>query len=108
MPKGSDKGWLQKLYKNLETHRHFSKPRLSNTAFIVHHFADMVEYENAGFLEKNKDSIVHEHIALLKASEYELVGELFEEKPTRKHSQSTKRGQVHHSGQDKSVGSQVN
>ncbi|XP_062512560.1 unconventional myosin-Vb-like isoform X2 [Corticium candelabrum] len=100
MPKGSDKGWLQKLYRNLENHSHFSKPRLSNTAFIISHFADMVEYESDGFLEKNKDAIVQEHIALLKASEHELVGELFEDQTKKKQS---KPGHLHHTGSDRTV-----
>ena len=69
MPKGSDSSWIQKLYKQHLKKQHFSKPRLSQTAFIVHHFADDVEYEANGFVEKNRDAVNQEHLAILKASE---------------------------------------
>lgn len=43
MPKGSDDSWAQKLYNtHLKKSDHFQKPRLSNKAFIIHHFADRV------------------------------------------------------------------
>lgn len=48
MPKGSDESWVQKLYDQHLTskpHPHFRKPRMSNSAFIVLHFADMVSDE---------------------------------------------------------------
>lgn len=79
MPKGADSSWVQKLYKQHLKKQHFSKPRLSQTAFIVHHFADDVEYEVTGFVEKNRDTVNKEHLAILKASEYEIVGDLFTE-----------------------------
>ena len=69
MPKGADSSWVQKLYKQHLKKQHFSKPRLSQTAFIVHHFADDVEYEVTGFVEKNRDVVNQEHLAILKASE---------------------------------------
>lgn len=45
MPKGSDESWVRKLYDqhlNSKPHPHFRKPRMSNSAFIVLHFADTV------------------------------------------------------------------
>lgn len=43
MPKGSDDTWAQKMYNTiLKQNAHFDKPRLSNRAFIIHHFADKV------------------------------------------------------------------
>ena len=45
MPKGSDENWVRKLYDQHLTskpHPHFQKPRMSNSAFIVLHFADTV------------------------------------------------------------------
>lgn len=44
MPKGSDDTWAQKLYTLQKQHAHFDKPRLSNRAFIIHHFADKVKH----------------------------------------------------------------
>ncbi|XP_014666593.1 PREDICTED: unconventional myosin-Vb-like [Priapulus caudatus] len=80
MPKGSDKSWCDKMYKNMEgKSKQFAKPRLSNTAFIVLHFADNVQYEVLGFLEKNRDTVIEEHLAVLRTSKYDLVKELFTE-----------------------------
>ncbi|KFM70740.1 Unconventional myosin-Vb, partial [Stegodyphus mimosarum] len=79
MPKGTDETWCQKLFSQCKKWKHFEKPRLSNTAFIIHHFADKVKYEVVGFLEKNRDTVMEEHINILKASQFELVAELFEE-----------------------------
>lgn len=43
MPKGSDDSWAQKLYNtHLNKCALFEKPRLSNKAFIIKHFADKV------------------------------------------------------------------
>uniref|UniRef100_T1JHV8 Myosin motor domain-containing protein n=1 Tax=Strigamia maritima TaxID=126957 RepID=T1JHV8_STRMM len=77
MPKGSDATWVQKLYDKCNKSKHFMKPRLSNTAFIVCHFADKVQYECYGFLGKNRDTVMEEQINILKASHYELVADLF-------------------------------
>ncbi|XP_029469861.1 unconventional myosin-Va-like isoform X2 [Rhinatrema bivittatum] len=78
MPKGSDQSWVQKLYdRHLRSSRHFKKPRMSNEAFIVCHFADAVEYCSLGFLEKNRDTIHLEPVSILRASKSKLVAELF-------------------------------
>ncbi len=44
---------------------------------MVKHFADNVEYECAGFLDKNRDTVNEEQINILKASGNDLVSELF-------------------------------
>ena len=77
MPKGTDKSWVEKLYDKCSKAEHFSKPRLSQTAFVVKHFADNVEYECAGFLDKNRDTVNEEQINILRASGNDLVSELF-------------------------------
>ncbi|XP_053176269.1 unconventional myosin-Va isoform X3 [Scomber japonicus] len=85
MPKGSDDSWAQKLYNtHLKTCSLFEKPRMSNRAFIIQHFADKVEYQCEGFLEKNKDTVNEDQISVLKASKFDLLVELFqdEEKAT--------------------------
>ncbi|CAL8268480.1 unnamed protein product, partial [Arctogadus glacialis] len=82
MPKGSDENWAMKLYDQhycSNPHPHFSKPRLSNSAFILLHFADEVQYECGGFLEKNRDTVFEEPINILRASQSELVAELFQQ-----------------------------
>ncbi|XP_029431749.1 unconventional myosin-Va isoform X2 [Rhinatrema bivittatum] len=80
MPKGSDNSWAQKLYNtHLNKSLLFEKPRLSNKAFIIQHFADKVEYQCEGFLEKNKDTVFEEQIKVLRLSKFKLLTELFEE-----------------------------
>ena len=95
MPKGTDATWCNKLYdkhlkpaslasssvtstaSNASTattssatpQNHFSKPRMSSSAFIVHHFAEKVEYQVDGFLEKNRDTVLEEQLKVLKYSE---------------------------------------
>ncbi|XP_067293105.1 unconventional myosin-Va isoform X3 [Pseudorasbora parva] len=83
MPKGSDESWAQKLYNtHLKKSSHFEKPRMSNAAFIILHFADKVEYQCDGFLEKNKDTVNEEQINVLKASKFALLVELFQDEET--------------------------
>ncbi|XP_061657144.1 unconventional myosin-Vb isoform X2 [Syngnathoides biaculeatus] len=77
VPKGTDQNWAQKLYKQHASSPHFQKPRMSNSAFIILHFADKVAYECAGFLEKNRDTVYDEQINILKASQLQLVADLF-------------------------------
>ncbi|XP_044050300.1 unconventional myosin-Va-like isoform X2 [Siniperca chuatsi] len=80
MPKGSDDTWAQKLYNTLlKQNAYFDKPRLSNRAFIIHHFADKVEYQCGSFLEKNKDTVNEEQINVLKKSKVDLLLKLFED-----------------------------
>ncbi|XP_070781125.1 unconventional myosin-Vb [Enoplosus armatus] len=80
VPKGTDQNWAQKLYKQNSSSAHFQKPRMSNISFIVVHFADKVEYQCEGFLEKNRDTVYEEQINILKASQFQLVADLFQEK----------------------------
>ncbi|XP_059977165.1 unconventional myosin-Vb isoform X2 [Lagenorhynchus albirostris] len=77
VPKGTDQNWAQKLYDRHSGSQHFQKPRMSNTAFIVVHFADKVEYLSDNFLEKNRDTVYEEQINILKASKLPLVADLF-------------------------------
>lgn len=42
-PQGTDQSWLQKLFKYLDANPLFEKPRLSNEAFVIQHFADKVQ-----------------------------------------------------------------
>ncbi|XP_061470342.1 unconventional myosin-Vb isoform X2 [Rhineura floridana] len=77
VPKGTDQNWAQKLYDRHSSSQHFQKPRMSNISFIVVHFADKVEYQCDGFLEKNRDTVHEEQINILKASKHQMVADLF-------------------------------
>ncbi|XP_069784734.1 unconventional myosin-Vb-like [Narcine bancroftii] len=78
MPRGTDEKWAQKLYNQHQyTSDYFQKPRMSNSAFTIHHYAGDVLYQCEGFLQKNRDTVYEEQINILKASKSELVAELF-------------------------------
>ncbi|EDV25275.1 uncharacterized protein TRIADDRAFT_24346, partial [Trichoplax adhaerens] len=91
---GTDKNWIQKLYNNFgnKKHDYFSKPRTSQSSFIVHHFCGNVTYECYGFIEKNKDVIFEEYLSILRASEFEIVAEMFHEATEERSRGSTSSG----------------
>ncbi|KAM7002579.1 LOW QUALITY PROTEIN: unconventional myosin-Va-like [Tautogolabrus adspersus] len=100
MPKGSDDTWAQKLYNTLQKQNaHFEKPRLSNRAFIIHHFADKVEYQCEGFLEKNKDTVNQDQINVLRKSKFDLLLTLFEDDEKATSSAKKRTGVSGRSGQ---------
>uniref|UniRef100_A0A8B9VV74 Myosin VC n=1 Tax=Anas zonorhyncha TaxID=75864 RepID=A0A8B9VV74_9AVES len=71
LPHGTDENWLQKLYNNfVNKNALFEKPRMSNTSFIIQHFADKVEYKCEGFLEKNRDTVYEVLMEILKESKF--------------------------------------
>ncbi|XP_015679193.1 unconventional myosin-Va [Protobothrops mucrosquamatus] len=95
MPKGSDNSWAQKLYNtHLNKTALFEKPRLSNKAFIIQHFADKVEYQCEGFLEKNKDTVYEEQINVLKSSKFKMLPELFQEEKAISPASATPSGRI--------------
>ncbi|XP_008202902.1 unconventional myosin-Va isoform X2 [Nasonia vitripennis] len=77
MPKGSDSSWAEKLYSKCAKSKHFEKPRFGTSAFLIHHFADLVQYETVGFLEKNRDTVIEEQIDVLRNSQNGLLKKLF-------------------------------
>ncbi|XP_011153865.1 unconventional myosin-Va isoform X2 [Harpegnathos saltator] len=77
MPKGSDASWAEKLYAKCGKSKHFERPRFGATAFLIHHFADLVRYESVGFLEKNRDTVIEEQVDVLRAGENKLLRKLF-------------------------------
>ncbi|KAK1887275.1 Unconventional myosin-Vc [Dissostichus eleginoides] len=78
-PQGTDRSWLQKLFKYLDANPLFEKPRLSNEAFVIQHFADKVEYQCRGFLEKNRDTLYEELVDILRVSMFPFVANFFQE-----------------------------
>ncbi|KAF8334031.1 myosin 5 [Cantharellus anzutake] len=68
LPAGTDASFITKLMNQLATATHkdvFKKPRFGNTAFTIAHYAIDVTYEAEGFIEKNRDTVPDEHLALL-------------------------------------------
>jgi len=69
MPSASDGNWCHKVCDmHAGKSKHFEKPRLSQTSYVIVHFADRVEYQIEGFVEKNRDTVLDEQVKLLKAS----------------------------------------
>ncbi|XP_076241544.1 dilute class unconventional myosin isoform X2 [Calliopsis andreniformis] len=77
MPKGSDSSWAEKLYTKCGKSKHFEKPRFGTSAFLIHHFADLVQYETVGFLEKNRDTVIEEQVDVLRNGQNKLLKKLF-------------------------------
>ncbi|XP_077451845.1 unconventional myosin-Vc isoform X3 [Stigmatopora argus] len=78
-PKGTDQSWLQKLHNFLHSNPLFERPKLSNETFVIQHFADKVEYQCKGFLEKNRDALYEELIEVLKVSKFGFLVKFFQE-----------------------------
>ncbi|KAH9999029.1 myosin 5 [Russula vinacea] len=81
LPSGTDASFLQKLYAQItkpETKDVFKKPRFGNTAFTIAHYALDVTYEAEGFLEKNRDTVPDEHMALLASTKNSFLREVLD------------------------------
>ncbi|KAK9728893.1 Myosin type-2 heavy chain 1 [Basidiobolus ranarum] len=79
LPAGTDNSFVNKLYKQYEGSEYsnfFKKPKFSNTAFTICHYAHDVAYEGEGFLDKNKDTISEELSNVLLASEFDFLREI--------------------------------
>ena len=85
LPSGNDSQLVSKLYQSFYTkpnaHSSFEKPRFSNSAFTVCHYAHAVDYEIDGFIDKNKDTMPEEILSLLQKSSLEIVHELLGPSP---------------------------
>ncbi|KAI8394115.1 P-loop containing nucleoside triphosphate hydrolase protein [Radiomyces spectabilis] len=81
LPSGSDQGFCQKLYSNFDNanfKNYFKKPRFSNNAFTIAHYAHDVQYEAENFIDKNKDTVPDEHLSLLQGAEFDFLKEILE------------------------------
>ncbi|XP_023938107.2 unconventional myosin-Va [Bicyclus anynana] len=82
VPQGSDQGFVSKLHDKCAKYPHFMKPRFGNAAFIIKHFADNVEYQCGGFLEKNRDTVLEEQLECIKSATCcRLIHVIFAETP---------------------------
>ncbi|KAI3794980.1 hypothetical protein L1987_37622 [Smallanthus sonchifolius] len=76
-PRSTHETFAEKLFQTFKDHKRFSKPKLSNSAFNIDHYAGEVTYQTEFFLDKNKDYVVAEQQALLSASKCSFVSYLF-------------------------------
>ncbi|KAF8876514.1 P-loop containing nucleoside triphosphate hydrolase protein [Gymnopilus junonius] len=82
LPAGSDASLLQKLHTQIlgkpEYKNVFKKPRFGNSAFTIAHYALDVTYEVEGFLEKNRDTVPDEQMALLAGTKNPFLKEVLD------------------------------
>jgi myosin-5 len=80
LPMGSDEQFVTKLHHNYAAHKNqfYKKPRFGKSAFTVCHYAIDVTYESDGFIEKNRDTVPDEHMAVLRASTNKFIGSVLE------------------------------
>jgi myosin-5 len=82
LPAGTDASFLQKLnaqiLPKLEFKNVFKRPRFGNTSFTIAHYALDVTYEVEGFLEKNRDTVPDEHMALITATKNSFLKEVLD------------------------------
>uniref|UniRef100_K3X800 Myosin motor domain-containing protein n=1 Tax=Globisporangium ultimum (strain ATCC 200006 / CBS 805.95 / DAOM BR144) TaxID=431595 RepID=K3X800_GLOUD len=76
-PKGSDVSFASKIVSLHEANPRLEKARLSQTHFVLHHYAGAVTYDAAGFVEKNKDSLQSDLLELLATSSNGLIAMMF-------------------------------
>jgi hypothetical protein len=82
-PKATDATYLDKITqqhqpKQQQQPGYFERPKGSRTAFVIRHYAGEVQYETEGFLDKNKDVLQADLLALLLKSKQEVVRQAFE------------------------------
>ena len=63
---------------NISSHAHLTFPNSSNQ-FTIKHYAGDVTYNVDGFLDKNKDSLFNDLIALAQLSTFRFITSLFPE-----------------------------
>jgi myosin V len=78
LPSGSDGSLITKLYQRfaVPTQKFFEKPRFGQKAFTVKHYAVDVTYDIEGFIEKNKDTVSDEQLAVLNEGEFSFLKEV--------------------------------
>ncbi|CAL3965931.1 unnamed protein product [Diplocarpon coronariae] len=80
LPMGSDEQFVNKLHHNYaaDKNKFYKKPRFGKSAFTVCHYAVDVTYESDGFIDKNRDTVPDEHMAVLRASSNNFLGQVLD------------------------------
>lgn len=96
LPSGSDNSLITKLYQRfaVPTQKFFEKPRFGQVSFTIKHYACDVTYEIEGFIEKNKDTVSDEQMAILNNSSFEFLKQVVKivEVPVEETASKTSRG----------------
>jgi myosin-5 len=80
LPMGSDEQFVTKLHHNYaaDKNKFYKKPRFGKSAFTVCHYAIDVTYESDGFIDKNRDTVPDEHMAVLRASSNQFLTQVLD------------------------------
>lgn len=80
LPMGSDEQFVTKLHHNYaaDKNKFYKKPRFGKSSFTVCHYAIDVTYESEGFIDKNRDTVPDEHMAVLRASSNAFLGQVLD------------------------------
>ena len=76
-PKASDLSFLEKCHYNHALNELYSRPRMSSMEFGVKHYAGQVWYNVEGFLDKNRDTLRYDVMALMISSKDKLISKMF-------------------------------
>ena len=68
---------LEKFHHNLDKFSTYERPRGNALEFTIQHYAGAVTYCAATFLEKNRDTLAVDLVAVMRLSTNELINELF-------------------------------
>lgn len=74
----TDKSFALTVYDKCRGHPRFvvTKHHEAQLCFAIQHYAGVVDYDSAGFIEKNKDELPRETTELLKSSSHPFVSQL--------------------------------
>jgi myosin heavy subunit len=76
--KGSDKGFINKLHDKQGKHPRFGKDKAMNPiCFVIKHYAGDVTYDGTDFVEKNRDTLTQDLVAMLQTSKNPFVNILY-------------------------------
>lgn len=80
LPMGADEGFVNKLHHNFANNKHpfYKKPRFGKSSFTVCHYAVDVTYESEGFIEKNRDTVPDEQMAILRQTTNKFLSVVFD------------------------------
>ncbi|WVQ76759.1 hypothetical protein IAR50_006433 [Cryptococcus sp. DSM 104548] len=79
LPAGSDSAFATKIHQQIREpwqNAVFKKPRFNQNAFTIAHYAHDVTYDIEGFIDKNRDSVPDEQLALLQSSSNHFLAEV--------------------------------
>ena len=76
LPNGTEKSLITKFFQGFADKKFFEKPRFGEEEFVIKHYALDVTYQIEGFIEKNKDTVSDEQLAMLNDSKFDFFKEI--------------------------------